>query len=140
MKIINAILGLLFLALGGIGVFLPILPTTPFLLVAAFFFARSSERLNNWFLSTKLYKKHLDRLVKRREMTVKDKLILIGTVTALMGTGFALMGSVPVGRAMLALVWLAHVLYFGFRVKTVKTPSKRSDTETGLFVDKRNYP
>ena len=95
------------------------------MLLAAFFFARSSERLNNWFLSTKLYKKHLDRLVKRREMAAGDKLILIGTVTALMGTGFALMGSVPVGRAVLSLVWLAHVLYFGFRVKTVKAPSKR---------------
>ena len=40
--------GLAALALGAVGVVLPLLPTTPFLLVAAFAFARSSERLNNW--------------------------------------------------------------------------------------------
>ncbi|MBR4587551.1 MAG: YbaN family protein [Lachnospiraceae bacterium] len=48
------------LALGTVGVVLPILPTTPFFLVTAYCFARSSEKLNNWFKGTKLYKKHLD--------------------------------------------------------------------------------
>ncbi len=132
MKAIYTVLGMLFLALGGIGTVLPFLPTTPFLLLAAFFFARSSKRLNDWFLSTKLYRKHLDRLIKRREMTIKDKLTLIGTATVLMGTGFALMGAVPVGRTVLAFIWLAHVLYFGLWVKTVKPPAKQSDAESVL--------
>ena len=120
MKVIYAGLGAFFLALGAVGTVLPIVPTAPFLLLAAFFFARSSKRLNDWFISTKLYQKHLNRLVLRREMTLRDKLTLVGTVTVLMGIGFAMMGSVPVGRIVLVLVWLVHVLYFGLRIKTVK--------------------
>ena len=51
MKYLWAFLGLICLALAMVGVFLPLLPTVPFLLLAAFLFARSSERLHNWLLS-----------------------------------------------------------------------------------------
>ena len=56
--------------LGALGAVLPVLPTTPFLLVAAFCFARSSERLNAWFRSTKLYRTVLEGYVAKRSMTV----------------------------------------------------------------------
>ena len=51
MRYVWALLGLLCLLLGVVGVILPLLPTVPFLLLAAFLFARSSERLHNWLLS-----------------------------------------------------------------------------------------
>ncbi len=51
MRIVWLCLGLLSICLGLIGVVLPLLPTVPFMLLAAFCFARSSERLNHWLLS-----------------------------------------------------------------------------------------
>ena len=61
-KYIFAALGCICLALGTVGVFLPILPTTPFYLLTVFFFANSSQKLHDWFLGTELYQKHLDSL------------------------------------------------------------------------------
>lgn len=104
--------------LGALGAVLPILPTVPFLLGAAFCFARSSERLDTWFHGTKLYRTVLEGFAKKRAMTVKAKLLLLGPVTLVLGVSFLLMANVPVGRAVVAAVWVAHIVYFGFVVKT----------------------
>lgn len=120
-QIICLVLGFLCLALGCIGIVLPILPTVPFFLLTAFFFANSSQRLHSWFLGTKLYKKHLESYVQRRGMTVQTKVGIIIPVTLLMGIGFALMLRkglyVPCG--ILAVVWVCHIVYFVFGVKTI---------------------
>lgn len=55
MRFLYAGLGLICVALAVIGIALPLLPTVPFLLLAAFFFANSSERLHNWILAHKLF-------------------------------------------------------------------------------------
>ena len=110
--------GFLFLALGMVGVVLPILPTTPFILVAAFCFARSSDRLNCWFKGTKVYKMVLEGYMTKRLMTLRAKLTILVPVTVLLAVGFAMMSNVPVGRAIVAVVWLGHLVYFGFVVKT----------------------
>lgn len=62
-KILYIIIGCISLGLGIIGVILPILPTVPFVLLAAFCFARSSERLDGWFKNTKLYRENILRVV-----------------------------------------------------------------------------
>lgn len=110
--------GFLFFALAMIGIVLPFLPTTPFVLVAAFCFARSSERLNQWFKGTKLYKNVLEGYVTKKSMTPKAKLTILAPVTLLLAIGFVLMSNVPVGRVVLVVVWVAHIVYFGFVVKT----------------------
>lgn len=120
-RIIFAVLGLICFALGTVGVVLPILPTTPFYLLTLFFFANSSERLHKWFLGTKLYQKHLDSFVKKRGMLLSTKISIITTVTLLMGFGFFMMArkSIWIPCVILVVVWLVHILYFVFRVKTI---------------------
>ena len=105
-------LGCISLALGTIGIALPNLLT-------AFCFANSSERLHTWFTHTTVYKKYIGSYFRRRGMTRKAKALLIGTVTAIMLPGFILMDKVPVGRAIMVIVWVGHIVYFGFKVQTI---------------------
>lgn len=113
-----ATLGFFCFGLAVVGFVLPLIPCTPFLLVSAFSFARSSERLDRWFKTTKLYRVVLENYVAKKTMTLKAKLTLLVPVTLLLAFAFAMMGSAPVGRAIVTVVWIGHIVYFGFVVKT----------------------
>ena len=124
-KALYIVVGMIGLVLGAVGAVLPLLPTFPFLLLAAFCFAKSSERLHTWFIGTKLYKDNLESYVAGKGMTRKTKVRIMVTVTVLMSIGFIMMHAVTVGRIVLVIVWLFHVVYFTFGVKTIspqKTP------------------
>lgn len=129
-KILWIILGCIGVGLGAVGAVVPMLPAFPFLMLAAFSFARSSEKLDRWFKGTKLYKNNLEDYVAGRGMTWKTKIRIMITVTLLMSVGFAMMGAkgVVVGCIVLGCVWLFHILYFCFGVKTipVQVNSERS--------------
>jgi uncharacterized membrane protein YbaN (DUF454 family) len=116
-KILYMIIGCLSLVLGIVGVILPILPTVPFVLLAAFCFAKSSERLDGWFKNTKLYEENN----VKNGMTKQAKLRIMCSVTLLMGIGFIMMGlkGIVVGNIVLLIVWIFHMVYFTFGVKTV---------------------
>ena len=121
-KILFIVAGCICLALGTVGVFLPILPTTPFYLVTLYCFARSSQRLEDWFKGTKLYKKHLESFVEKKGMRMSTKLSILITVTILMGLGIFFMArkGVWIPCVILGIVWVCHFIYFVFFVKTIK--------------------
>lgn len=123
-KILFIVLGCIGLGLGAVGAVVPLLSAFPFLLLAAYSFARSSERLHSWFINTKLYKNNLESYVKGKGMTKRTKVRIMITVTVLMTFGFVMMHQVPVGRIVLAAVWLFHIFYFAFGVKTLKEPAE----------------
>lgn len=118
-KMIYIAVGCVGLILGAIGSVVPMLPAFPFLLLAAYCFGKSSERLHTWFIGTKLYKNNLESFVQGKGMTWAAKLRIMGTVTAVMLISFIMMKNVPVGRTVLACVWVFHVLYFVFAIKTL---------------------
>lgn len=119
-RIIYIVIGSIGVGLGAVGTVLPILPTFPFLLLAAYCFARSSKKLSNWFTSTKLYQDNLASYVDGKGMTKRTKIRIMTTVTLLMSVGFLMMSRVPVGRMILVGVWGFHMIYFIFGVKTLK--------------------
>ena len=121
-RITCVVLGCVSLALAVIGVVLPILPTVPFLALAAFCFAKSSDRLNNWLINTKFYQNNLADFKAGKGMTVKTKVRILATVTLVMAIGLIvmLMKGVIVGSIILSVVWLGHIYYFGFKVKTLE--------------------
>ena len=70
-RIVWLFVGFLCMGIGAVGVVLPVLPTTPFLLLASFCLAKGSDRFHRWFTETTLYQKHLESFVKDRSMTLK---------------------------------------------------------------------
>ena len=120
-RILYIILGCVGVGLGAIGAVVPMLPACPFLMLAAFCFARSSEKLDRWFKGTKLYQDNLADYVAGRGMTVKTKVRIMITVTLLMSIGFIMMGlkGIVTGCIVLGCVWLFHIIYFIWGVKTV---------------------
>ena len=120
-KIFWIILGCIGVGLGAVGAVVPMLPAFPFLMLAAFSFARSSEKLHTWFIGTKLYKDNLEDYVAGRGMTWKTKIRIMVTVTLLMSVGFTMMAlkSVVVGCIVLGCVWAFHIVYFIWGVKTI---------------------
>lgn len=120
-QIIFLIIGCLSLALGCVGIVLPILPTVPFFLLTVFCFANSSQKLHDWFIGTQMYKKHLESFVQKKGMTVRTKATILTPVTVLMAVGFVLMlrKGIIVPCVILAVVWVCHLVYFLFGVKTI---------------------
>ena len=116
-KILYIFIGCISLGLGIIGVILPIFPTVPFVLLAAFCFARSSERLDGWFKNTKLYRENNIK----NGMTKQAKIRIMCSVSLLMSIGFIMMGlkGIVIGNIVLLIVWIFHMAYFTFGVKTV---------------------
>jgi len=124
------ILGFIGLALGAVGAVLPMLPAFPFLLLAAFCFGKSSEKLHRWFIGTKLYKNNLESYVKGRGMTKRTKIKIMITVTFLMAFGFFLMfrKALYIPCCILGGVWVFHIVYFSLGVKTyVPEPTVEAD-------------
>lgn len=120
-KVLYIILGCIGVGLGAVGTVVPMLPTFPFLMLAAICFAKSSERLHRWFTNTKLYKNNLESYVEGRGMTIATKLRVMLTVTLLMGFGFTMMflKALYIPCAILFAVWVLHILYFVFGIKTL---------------------
>lgn len=119
-KILYIVLGTIGLILGAIGAVLPLLPAFPFLLLATVCYAKSSERLHNWFINTKLYKNNLESYVQGNGMSWPVKFRVMGMITIVMSIGFIMMATQEIyqGCIVLGFVWLFHIFYFCFRVKT----------------------
>lgn len=121
-KLLFMILGWIGVALGMLGAILPMLPAFPFLMFAAFCFTKSSEKLDAWFKNTKLYKENLEDFVSGKGMSRKVKMRIMSMVTVLMSIGFIMMGikGVFIGNVILIFVWIFHILYFIFGIKTME--------------------
>jgi len=106
------------MGVGCIGIVLPILPTTPFLILALVLFAKGSQRFHKWFLSTKLYKKYLEDFVVTKSMTKGVKIRILTVVTLLLAIGFWF--SPVFAKVIIVIVAVFHYVYFIFGIKTAE--------------------
>ena len=113
--------GMTAFALGTAGIVLPLLPTVPFYLLAAFCFAKGSERIHRWFASTKLYQKYVVPFSDGNGMTWQAKLKTMALVTAVMSVSGYFLSDNRMGLMMLGSAWLLQCVAMLFFVKTRKS-------------------
>lgn len=119
MKYIIMAIGIIATVLGAIGVMLPVLPTTPFLLLAAFCFAKSSDRFHQWLVNTKMYKTHMESFVESRSMTLKSKICILSFASSMLLLAAYFMESVHLRIFILCLIIFKYY-YFIFKIKTIR--------------------
>jgi hypothetical protein len=110
--------GIVFLAAGVIGVALPVMPTTPFLLLATACFLRGSERMHRWMLTNRWFGDYLRRYRDGRGIPVRTKLgaILLLWATIGLSAAFAVESwAVRVGLLAIAVAVTAHIAMIGRR-------------------------
>jgi uncharacterized membrane protein YbaN (DUF454 family) len=110
-------LGVLSLCIGGLGTLLPILPTTPFLVLASFLFIKGSPRIQKWFEGTSLYRKHLITLKEKKGLTFKTKLRILLPFYFIMAYGIAVSDNRTMKMIFLALVFIKTALFV--KIKTI---------------------
>ncbi len=118
-------LGVTCVVLGTAGIFLPVLPTTPFLLLATFAFAKSSERWHDWLLNHKFLGPYISAFRDKKGLTVAQK-IRIGSsfsILLLVSIYFVPHGTLKAGLAAGWLFWLIVLL----RMKTAPQPVATQD-------------
>jgi len=120
-KALLVVAGTICVALGAIGIVLPVLPTTPFLLLAAACYFRSSERLYNWLLSNRFFGEYIKNYREGKGIPLKTKIIAVAVLwIAIVYSAFFVMAilAVQVVLLVVAIAVSTHIL----RLPTFKKP------------------
>lgn len=110
MRLLWLIAGWIALAIGFIGIYVPLLPTTPLLLLASFCFSRGSERLHNWLLNHEWFGPPIDEWNRHGAIAPKVKVLAVGMIVASIALSFVY--SVPLYALTIQLVILTAVSVF----------------------------
>ena len=111
-------IGAISFCLGTAGIILPVLPTVPFYMLTLFCLARGSERFHRMFLDSQLYKKTVGAYERDKALTLRAKLSILTSVTAIMMIGAYFSRNIPIALLIMAIVWIAHIIALVFIVKT----------------------
>ncbi|HEC2225514.1 TPA: YbaN family protein [Staphylococcus delphini] len=111
-------IGGIFTLLGFAGAVLPLLPTTPFLLVAVLCFAKSSDRFHDWLIQTKVYQAYVEDFRKYRGYTMKKKIQLLISLYSVVGFSIWMVDVTMIRLGLLVMVVLQTVVLFTW-VKTL---------------------
>ena len=113
-------IGAISFCLGTAGIVLPILPTVPFYMLTLFCLARGSERFHRMFLASSLYQKTVGAYERDKALTLRTKLSILTSVTAIMIIGAYFSRNIPIALIIMSIVWIAHIIALAFIVKTKK--------------------
>ncbi|MAG58571.1 MAG: hypothetical protein CMJ83_19965 [Planctomycetes bacterium] len=112
-------LGVLFVAVGTVGIFLPVLPTTPFILLAAACFARGSRRAHAWLLRTRVFGPMIERWQRERTISVRAKLTAVSLQTFTIGAAVIWAAEYPAAWVPLVVIGVGVSVYV-LRIPTTR--------------------
>ncbi len=133
MKILLALAGCVSLVLGILGIFLPVLPTTPFLLLSAALFARSSERLYGWLLNHRVLGEYIRAFREDKAIPLRVKIISVTTLWIVM--------LITVFVAVSDILWLQILLIciaIGVTIHILSFKTKGEDNDQEQDVNKKH--
>jgi hypothetical protein len=113
-------IGAISFCLGTAGIVLPVLPTVPFYMLTLFCLSRGSERFHRMFLESSLYQKTVGAYERDKALTLRTKLSILTSVTAIMMIGAYFSRNIPIALIIMSIVWIAHIIALAFIVKTKK--------------------
>jgi len=116
-KILFITLGIIFMSIGMVGVVVPVLPTTPFIILASVCFVKGSERFDRWFKGTKIYKDYAEDFIRDRSMTLKRKIKLMIISDLMLAFPLIILDSIYI-KLFIVLVIIAKYYYFFGVIKT----------------------
>ncbi|WP_323704056.1 YbaN family protein [Mammaliicoccus sp. Dog046] len=122
MKFVLISIGILATILGFVGAVLPLLPTTPFLLLAVICFAKSSDRFHRWLVRTKIYKSYVEDFQKYKGYTLKKKFQLLISLYIVVGFSIWMVDHFYIRLGLCFMLFCQTVVLFTF-VKTL--PSEK---------------
>ena len=118
MKILFFLFGNLSFILACIGIFLPILPTTPLLLLSLYCFSCGSSRFHDWLISSKIYEKYAKDFVENRTMTRSRKVFLLTFASIMLLFPLVLLSNL--WKIVILCIYCYLYYYFIFRIQTSK--------------------
>jgi len=113
------IAGTLLVGLGIIGILMPVLPTTPFLLLAAACYARSSQRFYHWLLNNKWFGNYIKNYIQRKGVPLKVKILAITWLWITIGCSVTFAVQAFLVRLILILIAVGVSIHI-FSVRTLK--------------------
>lgn len=105
------------MSIGMVGVVVPVLPTTPFIILASVCFVKGSERFDRWFKGTKIYKDYAEDFIRDRSMTLKRKIKLMIISDLMLAFPLIILDSIYI-KLFIVLVIIAKYYYFFGVIKT----------------------
>jgi len=120
LKVLYIVLGSICICLGILGIVVPGLPTTPFMLLAAWFYFRSSKRLYNKLIKHKLFGKYIRRYEKDKAISLRTKIYSISLMWIMISLSTIFLISENYIRLIVISVGIVGTIVMGFVIKTYK--------------------
>ena len=111
-------LGIVSLILGTVGIFLPLLPTTPFLLLATYSFSKSSDRFYNYIINNRVFGKYIQDYRDKKGITMGNKVIVLIVLT--LGIGYSMSKVTNIHMQVFLAVVFIGVTWHILKLKTIK--------------------